>query len=107
MIQYPIHNRPVKGKVGASEGRTAACAIQLRASRLTFSPAAGVYTPMHRECFRWRAATLIAVAVMAGAGSAGAQEPAAGEPEARFEPRFIDISSYRGEQVRSEEHTSE
>ena len=56
---------------------------------------------MHGECFRWSTATLVAVAVTAGAGSAGAQEPAAGEPtpETRFEPRFIDTSSYRGEQV--------
>jgi hypothetical protein len=57
---------------------------------------------MRRECFRWSTATLVAVAVaVASAGSAAAQEPAAGEPapETRFEPKFIDTSTYRDEQV--------
>ncbi len=104
MIQYPIHPRPVKGKVGASEGRTAACAIPLSNFSVTLPRPRGYTTPMHRECFRWSTATLVAVAVSATAawaGSARAQEAATGEPtpEARFEPRFIDTSSYRGEQV--------
>ena len=58
---------------------------------------------MRMECFRWMKATLIAVAVTAAWGSsARAQEKAGGDPGpegGRFEPRFIDTSSYRDEQV--------
>jgi hypothetical protein len=58
---------------------------------------------MPRECFRWSTATLIAVATTAAwAGLAWAQEPVGGDdaPDRRgFEPRFIDTSSYRDEQV--------
>lgn len=58
---------------------------------------------MRTECFRWFAATLIGVAVtFAGGVSARAQEAAGGDSgpeERRFEPRFIDTSSYRDEKV--------
>ncbi len=57
---------------------------------------------MRMECFRWAASTLIAVAAMAAwTGFAPAQEPApdAASEERGFEPRFIDTSSYRDEQV--------
>jgi hypothetical protein len=58
---------------------------------------------MHTECFRGSKPTLIAIAALAvWSSSALAQEPAAAEPPSEqrgFEPRFIDTSSYRDEQV--------
>ncbi|HET6362815.1 MAG TPA: hypothetical protein VFH11_12275 [Gemmatimonadota bacterium] len=58
---------------------------------------------MRMECFRCSTAALIAVVVGAlWTASARAQEPAQADPAAEsrgFEPRFIDTSSYRNEQV--------
>lgn len=58
---------------------------------------------MRMECFRRSAATLIAVAAMAAwSGSGRAQEPSVADSArtgGRFEPRFIDTSSYRDSQV--------
>lgn len=54
---------------------------------------------MRRECFRWSMLTLMAVAVWAGPARAQADGGDRAPEERRFEPRFIDTSSYRGEQV--------
>lgn len=57
---------------------------------------------MRMECFRGSAVTLLAVGALAWSGSARAQEAATTEPASErrgFEPRFIDTSSYRDEQV--------
>ena len=58
---------------------------------------------MRTECFRGSKAPLIAIAALAvWTSPAPAQEPAAAEPapdRRGFEPRFIDTSSYRDDQV--------